>query len=81
MIEFGKIVKSVRMSRGIKGKYVANKLKVHITTYYDIEADRRSVTIERADEIASVFGMTLAELLRQKVSETLTKPNPNPPAA
>lgn len=71
-MKYGRIIKSARISRGMKGKFVAEKLKVSINTYYQIEAGRRNVTMERAEEIAGILGMTLIDLLRHKVSETLT---------
>ena len=71
---YGSLIKAVRLSKGIKAKWVAEKIDVSVSTYSEIEADRRRVTLERAEEIAMVLGMTLPELLRFKVSETLTNP-------
>ena len=68
---YGAIIKSIRNAKGIKAKWVAEKIGVSISTYTEIEADRRNLTVERAGEIATVLGMTLPELLRHQVSETL----------
>jgi transcriptional regulator with XRE-family HTH domain len=70
-VKYGQLIKTARMSKGIKGKFVAEKLRVSLSTYYEIEANRRSVTLERADEIAHILGMSLIDLLRHQVSESL----------
>ena len=69
---YGALIKSIRNSRGIKAKWVAEKIGVSISTYTEIEADRRGITIERADEIARALGMTLPELLQHHVSDSHT---------
>jgi len=71
-VKYGALIKSVRNSKGIKAKWVAEKIRVSISTYTEIEADRRNLTLERAEEIAVVLGMTLQELLRHQVSDSLT---------
>ena len=68
---YGALIKSIRNSKGLKAKWVAEKIGVSISTYTEIEADRRSLTIERAGDIAAALGMTLPELLRHQVSDTL----------
>lgn len=70
-MKYGKLIKSVRLSKGITGKFVAEKLNVSLSTYYEIEAGRRNVTIERVEEIASILGMTIIDLLRHEVSKSL----------
>lgn len=70
-MEYYKMLKRARNFKGIKAKYVAEKLGVHITTYYELEAGRRQLTMERAGEIASILGMTLQDLLCFQVSDTL----------
>lgn len=69
---YGDLIKTVRNSKGIKAKWVAEKIGVSISTYTEIEAGRRNLTLERAEEIAKALGMTLPELLQHQVSETLT---------
>lgn len=70
--KYGVLIKAVRNSRGVKAVFIARKIGVSISTYTEIEAGRRNITLERADEIAAVMGMTLPELLRHEVSESLT---------
>lgn len=70
--KYGALIKAVRNSRGVKAVFIARKIGVSISTYTEIEAGRRNITLERADEIAAVMGMTLPELLRHEVSESLT---------
>jgi transcriptional regulator with XRE-family HTH domain len=71
-VKYGALIKAVRNSKGLKAKWIAEKIGVSISTYTEIEANRRSITLERAEKIASAMGMTLEELLRQQVSDTLT---------
>lgn len=70
--KYGALIKAVRRSKGIKAKWIAEKIGVSVSTYTEIEADRRNIALERAEEIAAALGMTLPELLCQSVSETLT---------
>jgi len=72
-IKYGALIKEVRNSKGIKAKWVAEKIGVSISTYTEIEADRRNLTLERAEEIAETLGVKLPDLLRYHVSETLTQ--------
>jgi len=70
-VKYGALIKAARNSKGIKAKWVAEKIGVSISTYTEIEAGRRILSLKRAEEIAETLGMTLAELLCFKVSETL----------
>jgi len=72
-VEFGKVIKNARMSKGIKGKYVAGKLGISLSAYYRIESCETNITIDRADEISNILGMKLIDLLQYKVSDTLNK--------
>lgn len=72
-LNYGSLIKSARNSKGIKAKWVAKKLGVSISTYTEIEADRRTLTLKRAEDIAGVLGMTLPELLRHQLSESPIK--------
>ena len=68
---YGSLIKEVRNSKGIKAKWVAEKIGVSFSTYTEIEAGRRNLTVERAEAIALSLGMTLPELLCHNVSESL----------
>lgn len=69
--KYGALIKVARNSKGIKAKWVAEKIGVSISTYTEIEAGRRILSVKRAEEIAGALGMTLTELLQCQVSETL----------
>lgn len=71
-MSYHKQIKNARLDRGITGKHVAAMLAVSPATYYEIEAGRRSVTLERAEQIAAILGITLVELLRYRVSDKRT---------
>jgi len=72
-VNYGALIKKARNSKGIKAKWVAGQIGVSISTYTEIEAGRRSVTLERAEEIAKVLSMTLLDLLCVHISEARTQ--------
>lgn len=70
-VNYGKMIKKARNSKGIKANWVAKKLGVSISTYSEIENGKRKLTVERAEQIANILGITLGELLCPHISETL----------
>jgi transcriptional regulator with XRE-family HTH domain len=74
MKNYGELIKKARIDRGIRANWVASRLGVSESTYNALENGRRKLTVERAEEIAHILGITLADIFCQDVSETLKKP-------
>ena len=68
---YGKAIEKARKDRGISRVWLAKKLEISYSTLADMEKGRIGCSIERASDIADIFNMTLDELLRPQVSETL----------
>lgn len=62
-MEYGKRIKEIRLSKGIKASYVAQKLGVTSARYSQIEKDATNLTLGRAEEIANILGVSTKSLL------------------
>jgi len=71
---YGQNIRRLRLSKGIKAQWVADKLGIHISTYSNLEADRGKIDLDRAERIASLLGVSVQDILCSGVSDTLTRP-------
>lgn len=58
-----KKIKQLRKKNGFSQEYMADKLKMSRPTYMQIEKGGRELTISEAEKVASIFSMTLKNLL------------------
>ncbi|NCN94780.1 DUF4065 domain-containing protein [Candidatus Wolfebacteria bacterium] len=66
--ELSKKLKILRERDGFSQKYIADKLGFSRPTYMQIEKGERELTISEAKKLASVFGLSLENLLENAVS-------------
>lgn len=60
--EIFKIIKKIRLERGISQFDMAQKLGMARTSYIAIEQGKRELTLSEAQKIADIFGLTLDEI-------------------
>jgi transcriptional regulator with XRE-family HTH domain len=63
----------VRNQRGIKAKYVAEKLGISVTWYSQIENDKANISMEMAEKIANILGVSAGIFYENQLSETLNQ--------
>ena len=76
---FGEFVQQQRRKRNMTQEYIASEIGVSRPTYLQIERGERELTISKAKKLASLFDMTLEELLsgkEPKRSVTIEKEKP-----
>lgn len=60
------IIKKLRLKNGFSQEYLSRKLEISRPTYIQIEKGKRELTISEARKLASLFSMTLEDLLEKK---------------
>jgi transcriptional regulator with XRE-family HTH domain len=63
MIKINENIKAIRISKGLKQNEVAEKLTISAQGYQAIESGKASVTFERLQELATIFGMSITEVI------------------
>lgn len=63
MVGFGETIRNLRESKGIKSKFVADKLGMSASSYCDIESGRKKLTFEHAQTISEVLGVDIKDFL------------------
>lgn len=63
MIKINENIKAIRISKRLKQNEVAEKLKISAQGYQAIESGKASVTFERLQELATIFGMNVKEVI------------------
>ncbi len=67
-------IHSIRMSKGIKSKFVAAQLGITVQSYSDIEKGRRLLSVERAEKIAEILELPIEALFSdEKLNDFLIK--------
>ena len=75
LVEYGKRIKQLRMTKGIKATYVAGKLGLTPAGYSGIERGRTKLTAEKAQQIADILGVDIREIFsEEEASGTLNRP-------
>jgi transcriptional regulator with XRE-family HTH domain len=59
-------IKELRLRHGFSQEYMAEKLNISRPTYMEIERGNRELTIQEAQKLASIFSMSLQDLLSGK---------------
>ncbi|MEM0138551.1 MAG: helix-turn-helix transcriptional regulator [Thermoplasmatales archaeon] len=70
-MRYGQNIRRIRLSKGIKATWMAERLGIHISTYANLEADRGKIDLARADRIAFLLGVSVQDIVRPQVSDTL----------
>lgn len=58
-MNFGARIRTIRISKGIKSKFIADKLGISPSSYCDIESGRKKLTLEHAFLIAGALGIDI----------------------
>jgi transcriptional regulator with XRE-family HTH domain len=66
---FGTFIQQQRKKNDLTQEFMAIRLGISRPTYMQIENDKREITVSEAKKIASVFGMSLSDLLSKKESK------------
>jgi DNA-binding XRE family transcriptional regulator len=59
-------IKTLRLKNSFSQEYLSRKLKISRPTYIQIEKGKRELTISEAKKLASLFSMTLEDLLKKE---------------
>lgn len=62
-MNIGKNIKKIREQKGLMQKEVASAAAIHTSNYSKIEKGEREPSIEALDKIATLFGMTVDEII------------------
>lgn len=62
-IIIGEKIRTIRTAKGYSQDYVVNLLNIKQPAYSDIETDKTKLNLERAQEIANILEIDVAELL------------------
>ncbi len=57
-------IKAIRQAKGLTQTYLAEKVGIAINNYGKLERGEIHLTIERLEQLAGIFGMTVIELLQ-----------------
>jgi transcriptional regulator with XRE-family HTH domain len=68
--KLGGAIKAIRVKRGLKAKYVADKLGIQPSTLSKYESDTRQINGNQLPELANVLGCEVADFFDQNVGET-----------
>ena len=74
----GKFIQQQRTKRQMTQEHLASELCMSRPTYMHIERDERELTVNEAQTLAGIFGMSLEDFLagrERKHTVTLTKPS------
>lgn len=61
-MNYGQRIKTIRELKGIKARFIAEKLNLSPAGYSGIERGRTKLTAERAAEIAEILGIKIDEI-------------------
>lgn len=70
-------LRRLRDFHGYSQEAVAYHLNMAQPTYSDLENGKTRITIERLDQIASFYGLSLNDLMNQPLSDLLSLPLDN----
>lgn len=62
-MKLGSNIRKIRELRNIKQEYIAQKLKLSLTSYGKIERDETDLGINRLENIANILGVSLVALI------------------
>ncbi len=58
----GEKIRKIRTLKGYSQEYMSDKLKIKQPAYSDIESGKTNVSLEKIEEIASIFGIATEDL-------------------
>lgn len=65
-MNFGVKIRTLRESKGIKAKFIAEKLGISASSYCDIESGRKKVTLEHARGISEALGVDIKDFFYEE---------------
>ncbi len=71
-MNYGAWIRCLRESRGLKAKFVAQKIGISPVQYSALEHGRKKLTADLVPKLADVFGLSADDILRPQVGETRT---------
>lgn len=69
MTKISETIKELRLRNNFSQEYIAKKLDITRPTYVKIEEGRRDLTIKEAEKLASIFSLSLKDLLNGSLKE------------
>ena len=64
-MSYGQNIRRIRLSKGIKAQWVADRLGINISTYCNLEAGRGKIDLDRAEQIATLLGVSVQDILSE----------------
>jgi transcriptional regulator with XRE-family HTH domain len=66
MQHIGKIIKKYREDKNLTQKQIADLIHMHRSNYSRVEAGERELSIEAIQKVATLFGMTIDQLVNEE---------------
>ena len=66
-------LKKIRKERGFSQRYMADQLKIGISTYNQYENSNRKIPLDKAKDIAKILNMKIEDIFFHLVHNTRTK--------
>jgi len=66
MQHIGKIIKKYREEKNLTQKQIADLIHMHRSNYSRVETGERELSIEAIQKIATLFGMTIDQLINEE---------------
>lgn len=68
--KLGEAIKSIRVQKGLKAKYVAKLMNIHPSTLSKYESDQRNINGDQLPILADALGCNVADFFEKNVGET-----------
>lgn len=63
MMQIGDKIRNLRSLKGLSQENMAEMLEMSVVAYGDIERNKKDVNLKRLEQIADVFGISVADIL------------------
>jgi transcriptional regulator with XRE-family HTH domain len=68
--KLGGAIKNIRVKKGLKAKYVAEKMQIHPSTLSKYESDQRNINGDQLPMLAAALGCSVSDFFEQNVGVT-----------
>ncbi|MNC21599.1 Helix-turn-helix domain protein [compost metagenome] len=72
-VKLGSVIKEIRKSKGISGKFVSDKVGIDPSTLSKYENNSRKVPVDLLPDLAALFEVEVDYFFKYKIGDTPTK--------